>query len=405
MSEGQVPSEFRSLPMNSDVNSFDGGLGNIYPPLSTSAQNFEPQSANLPLSGAGPSSLPADPPVQPTAPARSTLTDFTKKKDIPQRVVEELSDFLHILTPDGRILYLSSSGKSLTGYPQDELHGKFIIDFIHPDDSGLFMREFNESITSGSSLHLFYRFRKRDGTYTIFECRGHPHFACESTSFDPNSTVRICGGYFMSAFPYPSKNAALLDSFLEHKLENERLTKRINDLKKEEAEEAKEEERQWQRKQNRRSSIPFEEIGAGGRIPPRLSLSSQPQLTGPGAIVTLPLAQQPLPIDNGRRGSAEGSQTTLLPDLIPGNANHYNGATHMETIELLTGLNYQDGERSRGLSTGDQSPILVRGDAGIAMPINREPKATDKKKKIKLPEEYVCTDCGRFHCPTSEIQS
>jgi hypothetical protein len=77
----------------------------------------------------------------------------------------------------------------------------------------------------------------------------------------------------------------------------------------------------------------------------------------------------------------------------------------METIELLTGLNYQDGERSRGLSTGDQSPILVRGDAGIAMPINREPKATDKKKKIKLPEEYVCTDCGRFHCPTSEIQS
>jgi hypothetical protein len=35
----------------------------------------------------------------------------------------------------------------------------------------------------------------------------------------------------MMARPYPTKNANLLDSFLEHKIENERLTKRIADLK------------------------------------------------------------------------------------------------------------------------------------------------------------------------------
>lgn len=399
-----MPPEFSNLPMNIAANSFEGSLGDIYTPLNTGVQNFVPQGSSIPLSGAGPSSLPADPPVQPTGPAKSLLAEFTKRRDLPERIVEELSDFLHILTPDGRILYLSSSGKSLTGYSQHELRGKFIIDFIHPDDSGLFMREFNESIASGSSLHLFYRFRKRDGRYTIFECRGHPHFTSEPAEFDPNSSVRICGGYFMSAYPYPSNNAALLDSFLEHKLENERLTKRINDLKREEAEEAIEEEKQLQRKQSRRSSLPFEETGAGGRNTPVLSLSSQPQLTSPSPMVTQPFKQPPppLPVDNQRRGSTQDVQPNLLPDLMAGSTSRYNGATHMETIELLTGLNYQDGERSEGLSTGGQSPMLLRGDAGIAMPMNREPKSADKKKKIKLPEEYVCTDCGMFYSPISE---
>ena len=44
----------------------------------------------------------------------------------------------------------------------------------------------------------------------------------------------------MMARPYPTKNAGLLDSFLEHKMENERLRRRINDLKREEEEDADE---------------------------------------------------------------------------------------------------------------------------------------------------------------------
>ncbi|KAK7178001.1 Cutinase gene palindrome-binding protein [Paraphaeosphaeria sporulosa] len=55
-------------------------------------------------------------------------------------------------------------------------------------------------------------------------------------------------GHLEMARPYPTKNAALLDSFLEHKIENERLMKRIAELKREEQEEVEAQDRPWQKK-------------------------------------------------------------------------------------------------------------------------------------------------------------
>ena len=78
----------------------------------------------------------------------------------------------------------------------------------------------------------------------------------------------------------------------------------------------------------------------------------------------------------------------------------YEGATHIETIEMLTGLRYRDGERSHGISTGDTSPALIRGDAGIAILLDRDREGTkEKKKKLKVAEEYVCADCGTLDSP------
>lgn len=69
----------------------------------------------------------------------STLTEFTKRRNWSQRILEELQDFLHILSPTGKIVYASPSAKSLTGFDPEELMGKFITEFIHPDDSGLYV--------------------------------------------------------------------------------------------------------------------------------------------------------------------------------------------------------------------------------------------------------------------------
>lgn len=397
--DARMPPDFGSLPMNMDANSLIDGVEKLYTPLNNgiSHRTISPGTVSMPLSGDLPASLPSDYGPQSTLPLPSAPAEFTKKRNSSQRIIDQLEDFLHILTPDGRIVYISPSGKGLTGYPPEELIGKFIIDFIHPDDSGIFMREFNESISCEIPLQLFYRFRKWDGTYTIFECRGHPHFTSETAAFASNNLVGVCGGYFMMARPYPTKNAALLDSFLEQKIENERLTKRINDLKREEAEEAKEEQRQWQRKQGRRQDITLEEASSLRGTPTSLPLS--PHLTNPNAMGMLPPTQE-LTMNSGiALQEVEDGNANRWPDPINGNAARYDGVTHIETIEMLTGLRYQDGERSHGISTGDQSPTLVRGDAGIAIPVNKESKNTDKKKKIKLPEEYVCTDCGMFRSP------
>lgn len=114
--------------------------------------------------------------------------------------------------------------------------GCFINEFVHPDDIGIFVKEFNESIASGNPLRFFYRFRKVDDSCIIVESHGHPHLSSDPSSYAPTNTLN-CRSFFLMARPYPTKNAALLDFFLEHKIENERLMKRIAELKREEQDE------------------------------------------------------------------------------------------------------------------------------------------------------------------------
>ncbi len=367
------------------------------------ANDFMGQDDGNNLSGVGAGPLPTGFGMGPPA-TNSTLTDFTKRRNWSQRVIEELRDFLHILTPDGRILYVSPSCKSITGYEPRDLVGKFMGDFIHPDDSGIFMREFNESIASANALRFFYRFKKDDGTYVIFECDGHPHMSNEgyngmpmANNLPPPATGSFCRGFFMMARPYPTRNAALLDAFLEHKIENERLLKKIEELKREELEENKAQEKQWQQQtaSQRQERTPMSEHHgqysvntdpASGRTP---NHQGMPPPAKP-SISNTALTRQNL----------DSVLSSQRPDSIADKMSRYEGSNHLETIELLTGLRYRDGERSHGISTGDTSPALIRGDAGIAILLDRDRDGNkEKKKKLKVADEYVCADCGTLDSP------
>ena len=390
------------LPMSLSLNAPDPPVYNAREPQSDPQQqsrhetNDDSALANGAMTGAGAGPLPTGFGSQMNVNGGSTLTDFTKRRNWSQRVLEELKDFLHILTPDGRILYVSPSGKYLTGYDKDDLVGKFIVEYVHPDDSGIFVREFNESIASGNPLRFFYRFRKADNTYTIFESHGHPHLTSDAAAFGPNNAAGFCRGFFMMARPYPTKNASLLDSFLEHKIENERLTKRIADLRREEQEEIEAQQRHYQKKQDGHGSVtPSDTQRTESETPGSASMTSthsndyngMPPPAKP-TVSNTALTQQNL--DEANAGSR--------PDSINDKMARYEGATHIETIEMLTGLRYRDGERSQGISTGDASPALIKGDAGIAIPVDKDNRG-DKKKKLKVADEYVCTDCGTLDSP------
>ncbi|KAK3115678.1 white collar 2 type of transcription factor [Teratosphaeriaceae sp. CCFEE 6253] len=338
----------------------------------------------------------------PAQQSTSTLTEFTKRRNWSQRIIEELKDFLHILTPDGRILYVSPSCRAITGYEPHALIGKFIGEYVHPDDSGIFMREFNESIASGNSLRFFYRFKKDDGTYMIFECDGHPHISPDpppapqgyAASHQNGSQVGgICRGFFMMARPYPTKNAALLDSFLEHKIENERLMKRIDELKREEQEENAEYDRQ-QLVSQRPTQSP-------APAPADAVYEQPPSVPSPNYQGMPPPAKPPISNAALTRQNLDSALSAQRPDSIADKMSRYEAsATHLESIELMTGLRYRDGERSHGISTGDTSPALIRGDAGIAILLDRDREGNKKeKKKLKAADEYVCADCGTLDSP------
>lgn len=367
---------------------------------------------SMSVSGIGAGPLPTGFGVQ--AGIGSTLTEFTKRRNWSQRVIEEIKDLLYILTPDARFLYLSPSTKLLTGHEPTDLIGKFIHDFIHMDDSSLFLREFNESIATGHALRMFYRLRSKEGKFIIFECHGHPHLTNDVSHLEltggPRNNAGFCAGFFMMARPYPTKNAVLLDSFLEHKLENERLQARINALRREEAEEAEAQARHYQKKATGAGSLTPSASGfdlttnngltAGGESP---SMSSERQSSDFSAMP--PPAKPTISNMNLTKEALDEANAYARPDSITDKMARYEGSSHVDSIEMLTGLRYREGERALGISTGGSSPALIRGDAGIDIPADKtDPRYSasylDKKpKKVKSADEYVCTDCGTLDSP------
>lgn len=366
------------------------------------------QQQDVPMTGAGAGPLPTGFGMAPQQSSSSTLTEFTKRRNWSQRIIEELKDFLHILTPDGRILYVSPSCKVITGYEPQTLVGKFIGEFVHPDDSGIFMREFNESIASGNSLRFFYRFKKDDGSYMIFECDGHPHISSEpamsqsayqNQQTSTSALTGVCRGFFMMARPYPTKNAALLDSFLEHKIENERLIRRIEELKREEAEENAEQDRLYRDQVTAQTNVtPSESQMGNSKV--NDARSEAPAMT-PSYEGMPPPAKPSISNTALTRQNLDSALSAQKPDSIADKMSRYEASSnHLESIELLTGLRYRDGERSHGISTGDTSPALIRGDAGIAILLDRDREGAKKeKKKLKVADEYVCADCGTLDSP------
>jgi PAS domain S-box-containing protein len=393
-------------------------------------QGAEERIQGTTVIGAGP--LPTSYGMQLGSSAGSQLSEFTKRRNWSQRVVEEIKDFLHILSPDGRILYASHSARQLTGHDDSSLTGQLIFEYLHPDDAGIFVREFNEAISTGNALRFFYRFRRPDNTYAIFESHGHPHLTSEPGTFNPSITPpsSLCRGFFMMARPYPTKNAYLLDSFLEHKMENERLKRRIADLKHEEHEELLEARRTHSTTPNHQANPGV--LGPTNGAPvPSLHHSNSLESNNTASMMS----------DTGPRTHSQPFNPAMPPPAKPTISNHpltqqnlsealaasrpdsindkmarYEGVTHLESIEMLTGLLYRDGERANGISTGAASPTLIRGDAGVDIAVDKDGRPTmpgvggkpahggsgdggDKKKKMKVAEEFVCTDCGTLDSP------
>ncbi|EGO52130.1 zinc finger protein white collar 2 [Neurospora tetrasperma FGSC 2508] len=355
--------------------------------IATSMSSAGPMIATPTTTTSGPSG-------GPSSGGGSTLTEFTKRRNWPAKVVEELQDWEHILDANGRIKHVSPSVEPLTGYKPPEIIDLFLRDLIHPDDVGVFTAELNEAIATGSQLRLFYRFRKKDGNWTIFETVGHAHIAAAKFAPNPQNQSPFCQAVFMMARPYPTKNAGLLDSFLEHKIENERLKRRIAELRREEQEEQEESQRTWRMSQEGRSDVtPSDDTATQmGMTPFYIPMNAQ-------ADVMMPPPSQPASSLNIAltRENLEGIAGSR-PDSIREKMLRYEG-NHADTIEMLTGLKYQEGERSHGITTGNASPTLIKGDAGIAIPLDRDPRTGEKKKKIKVAEEYVCTDCGTLDSP------
>ncbi|GAQ08388.1 cutinase gene palindrome-binding protein [Aspergillus lentulus] len=291
--------------------------------------------------------------------------DATTEQVWVQRALAEMTDMLLLLRPDGTVLYASPSCKWITGYESKQIEHDALSRFIHDDDKFVFTRQLEECIATARPLRCHFRFYKPNNTFCVIEAHGHPHVKGENNA---------CNGVFLVCRPYPTRSSALLDSFLEHKIENIRLNQRISQLRAEEEEDL-DAGRQTYLKQNSGSSALRQ------NLPPFTSYDA----TGSGEENE---SSDTVNTDDGEPGS-----------LLEGSTRQAQDMAHIDGIEMITGLRYREGERSHGLSTGMRQGCLVHCDIDIATIEQQARSAQEIDRRKRLKGEYLCTDCGTSDSP------
>jgi PAS domain S-box-containing protein len=84
-------------------------------------------------------------------------------------LAENITDVIVRVTLKGVYLYASPSCKTVLGYEPQDVIGKSIHDFIHPNDIEIVRRARQESLEQSSATPLTYRFRHQQGHYLWLE--------------------------------------------------------------------------------------------------------------------------------------------------------------------------------------------------------------------------------------------
>lgn len=84
-------------------------------------------------------------------------------------LAENSSDMISRHDAQGNFLYVSPACQTLVGYTPEELIGKPIIPFIHPDDAGYILRMFNSTRWDDPTAAVPYRARHKSGEFIWLE--------------------------------------------------------------------------------------------------------------------------------------------------------------------------------------------------------------------------------------------
>jgi PAS domain S-box-containing protein len=85
-------------------------------------------------------------------------------------LIQNSSDIITILEPDGTVQYNSPSIEKVLGYKPEELNGKNAFDFIHPKDVLNVFNVFNQVLQNpGVTQAIEYRFQHKNGSWCFLE--------------------------------------------------------------------------------------------------------------------------------------------------------------------------------------------------------------------------------------------
>ncbi|GBE81718.1 hypothetical protein SCP_0400890 [Sparassis crispa] len=160
--------------------------------------------------------------------------EFTKRKRWADLLITELSDaIILVLNATGKVWYCGAAVTELLGWRDEELVDGDLVNLMNVDDRASFRTMFADCLHTRRPLLAYARLQCKNEfcvahdyssrpREVLFEITGQPHVSPQTDKFQ-------C--FFATAKPYPSRNTAMLNTFLELKVENERLQQRLLQLR------------------------------------------------------------------------------------------------------------------------------------------------------------------------------
>lgn len=90
-------------------------------------------------------------------------------------LIHYAGDFLAVHSADGRYLFASEACREMFGWAPEDLLGRSIYEFIHPDDADAIARNHARHGAAVGTRTSDYRMRCADGAYRWVESRSHAH--------------------------------------------------------------------------------------------------------------------------------------------------------------------------------------------------------------------------------------
>jgi len=102
--------------------------------------------------------------------ARKQLEEKARKsEDLYRFVTENSTDIISYIKPSGDYEYMSPSCNQILGYNQDEMKGKSIFEFFHPEEIEQISIIFSDAISKIDFSSFAHRFRKKDSSFVWLE--------------------------------------------------------------------------------------------------------------------------------------------------------------------------------------------------------------------------------------------
>lgn len=97
---------------------------------------------------------------------------LTQNEQDLRRITDNMNDLISQIDEEGKLVYVSPSHLTVTGWKPEELLGKYAYEFHHPDDLENTIGAIREGFTSYQPVRCEFRFRTKEGAYKWLEGMG-----------------------------------------------------------------------------------------------------------------------------------------------------------------------------------------------------------------------------------------